>query len=112
MFGTTTLTLAALEYAQIVSMSSGGSSDSSSFYLLLLGPAAGIAFYTSVYLRYRNTDKRYEYEHKTASEVDGVQGYDNPSGRVRGVENSRIRGDNSKKPRERLGQATSINLHG
>lgn len=87
------------------------SSDESTLWLFLLGPAAAVGFYTMIYLRYRNTDKRFEYEHKTSSDIADVQGYDRKIRTVRGVENSRIRGDLSRDPRKRLGQRSRIELH-
>ncbi|NLT26538.1 MAG: hypothetical protein GXX90_07800 [Microbacteriaceae bacterium] len=87
------------------------SGDDSSLWLFLLGPAAGIGFYTMIYLRYRNTDKRFEYEHKTSSDIADVQGYDRKIRTVRGVENPRIRGDLSRDPRKRLGERSRIELH-
>lgn len=89
---------------------SGSSSRSSgdAVYLLLLGPLAGIGFYTMTYLRYRNTDKRYEYERKTSSEVADAKGFDQRVGQITGTQEHRIQGDNARAPRMRLGQGTSI----
>ncbi|MGO1543857.1 MAG: hypothetical protein ACTHXA_05895 [Gulosibacter sp.] len=77
-------------------------------YLLLLGPASGFLFYGAMMRRYRNHDKRYEYEHRSDSEVFNLQSYDNKVDRIVGTRQSRIRGDNSKKPRERLGPNTKV----
>lgn len=101
-------TAAALSATGVDLASRSGSSSDNSFYLLLLGPAAGIGFYTMTYLRYRNTDKRFEYEHKTSSDVLEPRGFDQKIDEVRGTQRRRIDGDNSTKPRERLGQGTSV----
>lgn len=94
--------------ASSVVLASSGDSEGGEFYLLLLGPLAGIGFYTMTYLRYRNTDKRYNYEHETASEIEGMQAYDQKVGEVRGTERRRIDGDNSTVAIRRLGQNTII----
>ena len=98
--------LAVLESAHLMRSSSSG--DDSTFWLILMGPAAAIGFYTWVYLRYRNTDKRYEYEHKTTSEIDGVQGYDTKTRTRTRLRNARIQGDLSRDPRKRLGANSRI----
>ena len=102
------LTTAVLETAQLMRGSSSGDGDA--FWLVLLGPAAGIGFYTWVYLRYRNTDKRYEYEHKTSSDIDGVQGYDTKTRTRHRLRNARIQGDLSRNPRERLGANSRMRI--
>lgn len=79
------------------------STDDSGGGLWLLGPAAGIGFYVFYYLRYRNTDKRHAFERETNSEVVGLSGTDKLVGNVRGVENSKISGNNVTSPRQRLG---------
>lgn len=84
------------------------SNSDTPIYLLLLGPAAGIGFYTMIYLRYRNTDKRYDYEHRTSSEISDPRGSDQIVGSEKGLRNSRIQGDNSREARRRLGRNTVI----
>ena len=85
-----------------------GSGSGDLWYLLLLGPVAGIAFYTSVYLRYRNTNKRFEYERKTSSDIAGLQGFDQKVDQIRGTSRSRIQGGNADNPRQRLGNGTTV----
>lgn len=89
-------------------LASSSDSDGGPLMLLLLGPLAGIGFYTMIFLRYRNTDKRHMYEHETASEVRNPKAYDQRVDSVRGTERRRIQGDNSKKPTQRLGSGTTI----
>lgn len=86
------------------------SSDSESdvFYLLAIGPAAAVFFYTTVYMRYRNTDKRHEYERETSSDIADVQGYDTKIDHLTGLRNRRMRGRNEHTPIERLGANTTI----
>ena len=108
-------TLALTQAADLVTVLADGSSSKSSgeviLFLLALGPAAGIGFYTMIFLRYRNTDKRYRYEHETSSEVAKVQAFDQLVDRVRGTQRRRIDGDNVDKPRERLGANTLVRRH-
>jgi hypothetical protein len=37
---------------------------------------SGFVFYTWVYLRYRNTDKRHHHEKETATAIENIQRYD------------------------------------
>lgn len=83
-------------------------SDSDVFYLLAIGPAAAVFFYTTVYMRYRNTDKRHEYERETSSGIGDVQGYDTKIDHLTGLRNRRMRGRNEHTPIERLGANTTI----
>lgn len=94
----------------VVLASSSSSSSDNTLYLLLLGPIAAVGFYTMTFLRYRNTDKRHNYEHETASELVDLQGFDRLVKQIRDTEAKRINGDNSKSPTQRLGQGTRI-LH-
>lgn len=96
----------------VVLASSSGDSDGGLVYLLLLGPLAGVAFYSMTFMRYRNTDKRHEYEHETASEMRGVEGFEHKVDELHSTESKRISGDNSKKPTERLGKGTKISHDG
>ena len=61
-----------------------------------------------VFLRYRNTDKRHAFERETAAEVLDLRTYDQKTGEVKGVENSRIPGQNSNSPLKRLGSGTTV----
>ncbi len=82
------------------------SSDSDGSALWLIGPGAGIGFYVFHFLRYRNTHQRHAFERDTHTEVLGMTGHDTLVRRVSGVENSKIPGENSSSPRQRLGQGT------
>lgn len=90
-----------------LSASSSSSSDDS-VYLLLLGPVAGIAFYTRTYLRYRNTDKRDVFERRTAAELSDLRGYDQLSGSIKGTKDPHISRRNSNEPLKRLGPGTTV----
>ena len=98
---------AALASGGVVLASSRSESDNT-FYLLLLGPISGIGFYTMTYLRYRNTDKRYKFEHETHSEAVDVRAFDRKVGERTQTTDTRVQGDNSRKPLQRLGQGTRI----
>ena len=92
----------------LANFSSSGSNENSGIYFLLLGPVAGFLFYSSVYMRYRNTDKDNEYEVLTDSQVSEVKGYDKLTRRRDGLQNPRIQGDNLGRPRQRLGGNTHM----
>lgn len=83
-------------------------SDDSGPIFWLLGPVAGVGFYVSVYLRYRNTNKRHEFEHHTASEMTDVKVSDNKVGTVKGTESRELSGANSSRHLARLGAGTSV----
>ncbi len=80
----------------------------SKLYFLLLGPISAIGFYGIIYMYYRNTDKRFEYEELTQSEVENISGSDNKIGKVRGVTNEVIEGVNCTSHTTRLGPHTSV----
>lgn len=85
-------------------------SDGGSWMLLLLGPAAGIAFYMAIYFRYRNTNRRHAYERETASQVLDLRVHDRVVGNVTGVQRTSIEGANGSSPRTRLGQGTTVSV--
>lgn len=90
----------------MVDVSLPWSSDSDGSALWLIGPGAGIGFYVFHFLRYRNTHQRHAFERDTHTEVLGMTGHDTLVRRVSGVENSKIPGENSSSPRQRLGEGT------
>jgi hypothetical protein len=77
-------------------------SDESSLALLLIGPAGGTGLYWMLYRYYRNTDKSHAFEKETAVVAKPVTGTDEKTGKVEGVKNSRIGGDNVHAYRERV----------
>lgn len=82
------------------------SSDTPMFWLL--GPVAGVGFYSMIYLRYRNTNKRHKYEYETVSEMTDVRAGDRKVNKIRGTRNRHTQGANSKSPTTRLGRGTQI----
>lgn len=100
-------TLPVLMHATAV-LADSSDSDSNVLYLLAIGPAAAVFFYTTVFLRYRNTDKRHEYERETSSEIADVQGYDTKVQHLTGLRNRWMQGRNEHQPTERLGVNTTI----
>ncbi len=70
------------------------SESDSAAYLPLLLCLSGFIFYALMYARYRNADKRHSHESETASEVRGVQGYDQLIERRTGLSNSSMNGAN------------------
>lgn len=89
-------------------LADSSSGDSNALYLLAIGPAAAVFFYTTVHLRYRNTDKRHEYERQTSSEISDVQGYDTRVQQFTGLRNRWMDGRNEHVPTQRLGHNTTI----
>ncbi len=77
-------------------------SDDSSLALLLLGPAGGIGVYWALYRYYRNTDKSQAFERETKVDAKPVTGSDSKIGTNNGTTESRIKGNNVRKYRERV----------
>ncbi|SJM69911.1 hypothetical protein [Gulosibacter sp. 10] len=96
------------QHLQSVPLADSSGDSENILYLLLAGPLAGVLFYGAKMRRYRNHDKRYEYEHKSASEVANLQSYDQKVNKIVGTRKRRIDGDNSRDPRERLGSNTQV----
>ncbi|CAG7597612.1 hypothetical protein ACFPZL_07040 [Leucobacter soli] len=71
-------------------------------WLLLAGPAAGIATYTALYRYYRNTDKSHAFEHETIIEAQPVTGSDQKVDEIRGTKQKSIQGNNVRSHRERV----------
>lgn len=71
-------------------------------WLLLAGPAAGVALYTALFRYYRNTDKSHSFERETIIESKPVTGTDAKVDEVRGTKRSSIQGNNVRKHRERV----------
>lgn len=104
------LVLRAFEIVQHTATLASSSDDGGDglLYILLLGPASGFLFYGAMMRRYRNHDKRFRYEHDSDSEIGNVQSFDRKVDRLVGTRASRIRGDNSKDPLQRLGANTKV----
>lgn len=103
------LAMGLIEVAQHTAVLADSSSDGDGIlYLLLLGPASGVIFYGAMMRRYRNYDKRFRYEHDSASEMVNVQTYDQRVDRIVGTRASRIQGGNSDDPLARLGANTKV----
>ena len=95
-------------FATMFATASSFSVDSDGSNMWLVGPFAGIAFFTFIFLRYRNTNKRHAFERETASVVVNLSGNDQKVGKVTDVENPIIPACNSDSPLLRLGNGTSI----
>lgn len=71
--------------------------------LLFLGPISAVFFFSSVYMKYRNTDKSYQFERTTRVELSDQQRYDTYATHIRKTSRSRIDGEGrSSNPRMRL----------
>lgn len=71
-------------------------------WLLLAGPAAGVAVYTALFRYYRNTDKSHAFERETLIESKPVTGSDAKVDEIRGTKRTSIPGNNVSKHRERV----------
>lgn len=71
-------------------------------WLLLAGPAAGVAIYTALFRYYRNTDKSHSFERETRIESQPVTGTDGKVDEVRGTRRTTIDGNNVRKFRDRV----------
>lgn len=71
-------------------------------WLLLAGPAAGVAVYTALFRYYRNTDKSHSFERETLIESKPVTGTDAKVDEVRGTRRSAIEGNNVRTFRQRV----------
>ena len=79
-------------------------SDDSSLWLLALGPAGATGLYWGLYRYYRNTDKSQDFEHETKVDAKPVTGSDEKVGTNNGTRETRIRGDNLRNYRLRVGK--------
>ncbi|WP_182113411.1 MULTISPECIES: growth/differentiation factor [unclassified Actinotalea] len=102
--------LAVMTVATQVLASSGSSdSDPRAWGLLLL--LAGPAFYISMYLRYRNTDKRHKHEIETRATLHDVRASDTFHKSLTRLSNARMNGANNTEVRgARTGLAASLGL--
>ena len=71
-------------------------------WLLALGPAGAVGLYWMLYRFYRNTDKSHAFEQETHVEAQPVRGDDRKVDEIKGTRESRIRGDNVRKFRDRV----------
>lgn len=95
--------VAAVQPALVVLSSSSGDSGSGELFILLAGPACGLAFFWGVWQYYRNTDKSHDFEHETTIEPTGpVTGTDTKVGEKNGQRDSSISGDNHRRHRARV----------
>ncbi|MDO4791936.1 MAG: hypothetical protein Q3999_05575 [Buchananella hordeovulneris] len=84
------------------------SEDGERWIFLMAGPISALAFYSYIFVRYRNTDKRHAFEHETEAQMLDVEGQDQKIGEVKGVRRRYIEGDLKHSPLTRLGQNTVI----
>lgn len=82
-------------------LASSGSGDDSFFLVavLLFAPfVVGFFAHKLLYTRYRNQDKRYQYEHTTKSTMEDLQRWDVLLRERRRLRNRRIEGENADSP--------------
>lgn len=85
-----------------VAASGNPQDESGGGWLLLAGPAAGIAVYSMLFRYYRNTDKSHSFERETTIESQPVTGTDAKVEEVRGTQRSAIEGNNVSAYRQRV----------
>ncbi|MEL0627066.1 hypothetical protein V6245_08930 [Salinibacterium amurskyense] len=73
-----------------------GSSDDDSGGLGLVFLLSGFIFYSAIYLRYRNTDKRHSHESETEAAMVNLNETDNFIKSKKGLTNARMSGANNK----------------
>ncbi|MBH0115286.1 hypothetical protein I6E52_00320 [Salinibacterium sp. NG253] len=86
------LTLLAVESGQILA---AGSSDDDSGGLGLVFLLSGFVFYSAIYFRYRNTDKRHGHESETEATMVNMQEHDEFVKARKGLSNRRMSGANN-----------------
>lgn len=96
----------AAAYLGPILASSNAQDEDGGGWLLLAGPAAGVAVYTALFRYYRNTDKSHSFERETTIESKPVTGTDAKVDEVRGTKRSSIQGNNVRSFRERVQRVT------
>ncbi len=76
--------------------------EGGSGWLLLAGPASGLAVYWGLYRYYRNTDKSHNFEQETHVESQPITGGDVKVDEVRGTKRTSIPGANGRRFRDRV----------
>ncbi|MDE0572887.1 hypothetical protein ON058_05605 [Demequina sp. B12] len=87
-------------------LASSGGGDDFAFIALFAFVAPFVAFwlaYTMLFKRYRNQDKRYQYEHTTHSTIDELQRWDTFTRERRRLRNRFMDGSNLDDPDQRAG---------
>ena len=87
-----------------VILASGDGDNAAVFGLILFLLPFIVAFlvYTAMYRRYRNQDKRYQFEVTTSAARTALQRWDTFSRKRNGQTNSKITGKNDHKPLEKI----------
>lgn len=90
-----------------ITLASGDSEGSALFGLVLFLLPFIVAFlvYTFMYKRYRNQDKRYQFETSTSAVRSELQRWDTFSRKNNRQRNSQISGKNDHKPLEKIGHS-------
>ncbi|HSM67535.1 MAG TPA: hypothetical protein VK860_14620 [Ilumatobacteraceae bacterium] len=86
----------------LVELLAAADDDGGSAWLLLLGPAGGVAVYFGMWRYYRNTHKSHSFERETRVEAQPVSGQDVKVKEISGTKRSRIDGDNRTDHRRRV----------
>ena len=86
----------------IVASGDSSSGDPRLFGLLFF--LSGFIFYGTMYVRYRNSDKRHRHEAETEARMVDVRGWDQQIDTQKGVSHSRMKGANNHEVRGVLAQ--------
>ncbi|MFV0433913.1 MAG: hypothetical protein ACK5LO_08045 [Leucobacter sp.] len=86
----------------ISSVAASSDSEGGVGWLLLAGPASGVAVYWALFRYYRNTDKSHHFERETIIESQPVLGKDTKVNEVRGTKRKSIDGNNVQNHRQRV----------
>ncbi len=76
--------------------------DGDTPWILLLGPAGGIAVYWGLFQYYRNTGQSHSFERETVIEAKPITGDDRKVNEVRGTRQMSIEGNNVSNYRQRV----------
>ena len=71
-------------------------------WLLVAGPAAGLALYLALFRYYRDTDKSHQFERETCVTAKPITGSDAKVDEVRGTKARSIQGNNVRSFRQRV----------
>ena len=82
------------------------------FFLLGLGPAGATAAYWALYRHYRNTDQSHAYEHETKVGSKRVTGTQRKLREAQGLDDKRIRNENTRWYRQRVRRVESAIMTG
>lgn len=92
----------------LINVYASSSEGDLALYALAAGPLAGIAFFSYIFRRYRNIDKRHKYEHSPHVRSSVTKTEDRFLGTVKESREARVRSENYENPTWRIGEAPPL----